>query len=160
MANERVTEDLVRDHFKRDPLFDVVKLEEQTTSNPKAKECLAKASKLGNERQGYPEFIISLPALPDHILVVECKADIAFHESPRKDQPVKFAVDGVLHYANFLSREFNVFAIAVSGADKDKVKGLVFLPREERCNKRRRPEALGHLFLRNQNQRGVNCQEY
>ena len=37
------------------------------------------------------------------------------HESTNRDEAVKYAVDGVLHYAKALSKEYNVIAIAVSG---------------------------------------------
>jgi type I restriction enzyme M protein len=33
MANERNTENIVRDHFKADPLFSVIKWEEQKSMN-------------------------------------------------------------------------------------------------------------------------------
>ncbi len=82
MPNERITEGYVRDHFKNDPLFDVIKLEEQKTSAAKAKQCLAQASKNLTGKIGYPEFIITFPALPDDIIVVECKASTKFHKSP------------------------------------------------------------------------------
>ena len=116
--NERITEDFVRDHFKNDPLFNTIKLDEQKTSIIKAKKCLSKASKNLTEKQGYPEFIISFPALPDDIIVIECKANSRFHESTARDKPSDYAVDGVLHYAGFLAQEYNVIAVAVSGTSK------------------------------------------
>lgn len=120
--SERVTEDIVREHFKRDPLFDIVKLEEQKTSAVRAKRCLAKASKHRTGKVGYPEFIITIPAFPDDIIVVECKAAPKSHESKDRDKPVDYAVDGALHYASFLSDEYNVFAIAISGTgEKHKI---------------------------------------
>lgn len=70
MANERLTEGYVRDHFKGDALFNVIKLEEQKTTLAKAKQCLSNASKNLTGKAGSPEFIISFPALPDDIIVV------------------------------------------------------------------------------------------
>lgn len=122
MANERITEDFVRDHFKNDPLFNAVKLDEQKASVVKAKRCLAKASKKMTGKGGAPEFIISFPALPDDIIVVECKADAKFHASEKLDNPTAYAVDGALHYSRFLSQEFNVISIAVSGDVLGKLK--------------------------------------
>ncbi|NWF67126.1 MAG: methyltransferase, partial [Campylobacterales bacterium] len=49
------------------------------------------------------------------MIVVECKADILKHESKTKDKYADFAVDGVLLYASYLSKDFDVLAIAVSG---------------------------------------------
>ena len=122
MPNERITEDFVRAHFKNDPLFTAIKLEEQKTSIAKARACLAKASKNLTGKGGYPEFIISIPALPDDIIIVECKADAKFHKSPTGNNPSVFAVDGALHYSSFLAKEYNVIAIAVSGDKLGKLK--------------------------------------
>ena len=122
MKNERITEDFVRDHFKGDPLFGAIRLDEQKTSIPKAKACLSKASKNLTGKSGFPEFIISVPALPDDIIVIECKADAKFHRSKLGDDPAGHAVDGALHYSAFLSQEYNVISIAVSGSDLGKLK--------------------------------------
>ena len=119
VGNERITEDFVRDHFKNDPLFSAIKLDEQKTSVAKAKICLAKASKKLTGKGGSPEFIISFPALPDDIIVVECKADAKFHKSADGNTPTGYAVDGALHYSSFLSQEYNVISIAVSGDATD-----------------------------------------
>lgn len=122
MGNERITEDLVRHHFKNDPLFSAIKLDEQKPSVAKAKKCLAKASKNLTGKIGSPEFIITFPALPDDIIVVECKADAKFHQSDDGQQPASFAVDGALHYSAFLAEEYNVISVAVSGDTLDKLK--------------------------------------
>ena len=120
--SERITEDIVRNHFKNDSLFDVIKLDEQKTTVSKAMKCLSTASKKLTHKSGFPEFIISFPDLPDDIIVVECKADTKFHESSERTKPSEYAVDGVLHYARFLSHEYNVIAIAVSGTEEGKIK--------------------------------------
>ena len=122
MKNERITEDFVRDHFKNDPLFSAIKLEEQKTSVAKAKRCLGKASKKLTGKIGYPEFIISFPALPDDIIVVECKADTKAHASEDGSNPQGYAVDAARHYSAFLAQEYNVISLAVSGSKKDKLK--------------------------------------
>lgn len=126
MKNERITEDFVRDHFKNDPLFSAIRLDEQKPSIAKAKRCLAKASKNLTGKGGSPEFIISFPALPDDIIVVECKADPKFHKSDDGQYPASYAVDGVLHYSAFLSQEYNVISIAVSGNALGKLKISTF----------------------------------
>lgn len=122
MANERITEDYVRDHFKSDPLFKAIRFDEQKTSVAKAKACLAKASKNLTGKGGSPEFIITIPALPDSIIVVECKADSKFHKSADGENPADYAVDGALHYSAFLSQSYNVISIAVSGEKLEKLK--------------------------------------
>jgi type I restriction-modification system DNA methylase subunit len=115
MANERITEDIVRNHFKNDPLFKSVKFEEQKSYNKRIIDLLQNASKSG-KGVGKPEFIISFPSGNiDYLLVIECKASVTNHRSEKVDNPKDFAVDGVLHYAKALSKEFDVVAIAVSG---------------------------------------------
>lgn len=122
MGNERITEDFVRDHFKNDSLFSVIKVDEQKASITKARRCLAKASKNLTGKSGFPEFIISFPALPDDIIVVKCKADVKFHKSADGKNPASYAVDGALHYSAFLSQEYNVISLAVSGDTVSKLK--------------------------------------
>lgn len=124
MGNERITEDIVRSHFKDDPLYKAIKLEEQKTSVPPIKKCLSEASKKQTHKAGFPDFIISFPALPNDVVIIECKSDSAFHESPggHPSDPQKYAVDGVLHYVKFLTPEYNVISIAVSGIEKSRLK--------------------------------------
>jgi hypothetical protein len=45
MANERITEDIVREHFKKDPLFAMIKMDEQKSSSKKILDLLQAASK-------------------------------------------------------------------------------------------------------------------
>ena len=115
MANERITEGFVRDHFKSDPLFKSVKWEEQKSNNKRISELLKGGSKGGGRGNGYPEFIISFPTNSNYLIVVECKAKTNKHKSEKLDNAKDYAVDGVLHYARALSNDFNVIAIAVSG---------------------------------------------
>lgn len=112
MANERKTEEIIRRHFSK--FLDQICIEEQRSSNPKTDKLLKNASKSGVGR-GYPEFIISYNNNPDFLVVIECKADVAKHESEDRDRYSEYAVDGALLYSSFLSRGFDVLAIAVSG---------------------------------------------
>ena len=113
--NERITEDLVRDFFKNDPLYKTIKLEEQKSYSKRIVELLQGASKSG-KGIGKPEFIVSFPSgNMDYLIVVECKASCAYHRSQDLTNAKDFAVDGVLHYAKKLSPQFDVIAIAVSG---------------------------------------------
>ena len=122
MANERLTEAIVRDHFKNDPLFSSIRFEEQKSSNKRIIDCLAKASKSLTGKPGRPEFIITFPSQSmEYLIVVECKADTKMHISENKDKPREYAVDGVLHYSRYLAEEYNVLSIAVSGENKDEL---------------------------------------
>ncbi|SFQ55623.1 HsdM family class I SAM-dependent methyltransferase [Parafilimonas terrae] len=126
MANERITEEIVRGHFKNDPLFNICKLEEQKSSNRRINELLQKASKAG-KGIGRPEFLISFPVQnSNYLIVVECKGELSCHQSKNLDKPKDFAVDGVLHYSKVLSEDFDVIAIAVSGQNIDTVSVSTF----------------------------------
>ena len=122
--NERKTESIVRKHFEM--FSDEIILEEQSSDNPKIKKLLSTASKngLGN---GFPEFIIQYKNNPDFIIVIECKADITKHESISKDKYKDFSVDGVLLYSSYLSKDFDVLSIAVSGENNSNKKISHFL---------------------------------
>jgi len=83
MANERITEDIFRNHFKNDPLFKSIKFEEQKSYNKRVTELLQNASKSG-KGVGKPEFIVSFPAGNiDYLLVIECKANVTNHQSTK-----------------------------------------------------------------------------
>lgn len=134
MANERVTENLVRDKLRELEYYsdsNGTHVDEQRSRIEHVRRALAVASKTGGGGGGSPEFIISNPEQSDFILIIECKADVTAHASPTcsmmigppadetsadyAKRVVRYAVDGVLHYAQHLAKEFNVIAIAVSG---------------------------------------------
>jgi type I restriction enzyme M protein len=126
--SERKTEKLIRDQFTALGYdVDGVILEEQKSDNPDINKLLKGASKTGKGGKGAPEFIISATAYPDLLVVVECKAEIKFHESPGLDQPVDFAVDGAIHYARHLAKRYNVIAIGASGQTKKELKVSAYL---------------------------------
>jgi type I restriction enzyme M protein len=140
MANERNTEDIVRDHFKNDPLYKVIILEEQNSKSQRVRNLLKTASKSGKSKKGMPEFIITFPSQNiNYIVVVECKAAVDKHESANKNKPKEYAVDGALHYAKVLSKDYNVIALAISGETARELKVSTFLwtkesPREQNLN--------------------------
>lgn len=123
MANERITESFFRNQILEDALYnnDKIIFEEQSPSNLKVKKLLTNASKSG-KGQGFPEFIIQFVDNPEVLIVVECKAEPKFHESENKDNPKSYAVDGALLYSSFLSKEFDVIAIAISGENERELK--------------------------------------
>ncbi len=124
MANERATEDIVREHLKKHGVSGQV-VSEQTSSDAQVKRALAAASK-GGSGAGKPEFIVRLPGHPKLVIVVECKPDVSRHESATRDRPVEFAVDGAVHYSRHLSKVFDVISIAVSGTDPAALKISTF----------------------------------
>lgn len=133
--NERITENLVRDRLRALDYFDTsnnVKVDEQKSGIEAVTRLLKQASKTGGSGRGAPEFIISNPDDSDFLVIIECKANSKDHASPelesillgtplnegeesRNKRVVRYAADGVLHYAQHLSREFSVVALAVSG---------------------------------------------
>lgn len=130
MANERKTEDLVRIELRRLDYYaedNTLRVEEQKSEIEAVKRLLRTASKTRKGGKGSPEFIISTTENPDFLAIIECKADPAHHESKTRNEPAKYAVDGVLHYAKSLSKEFNVIAIAVSGETESAASISTFL---------------------------------
>ena len=111
MINERKTENIVRSHFEK--LKNFVEIEEQASDIPKIEKLLKTASKKGAGK-GKPEFLITFKSNANLIIVIECKADISKHESKNKDKFSEYAVDGVLLYSSYLSKEFDILAIAIS----------------------------------------------
>ena len=128
MANERKTENIVRKHLINCGYFKDVEIivEEQKSDFILIDKLLSNASKKGTGK-GYPEFIIRSKGYSDFIIIVECKADPKKHESVNLDKYSEYAVDGVLLYASFLSKEFDVLAIAVSGENETELKISQFL---------------------------------
>lgn len=126
--NERITENLVRKKleffgYKKDNGF---LIEEQKSESPLVEKLLKSASKSGGGA-GKPEFLITKKENKEFIIVIECKADTKFHESADHDQYKDYAIDGVLLYAAYLSKEFNVIAVAVSGQTEQELKIDTFL---------------------------------
>ncbi len=129
MVNERKTEELVerrlRDYGYYAPNSGIF-VEKQQSDVARINKLLEHASKSGGG-VGRPEFIIRCDKYSDFLIIVECKADPQKHESTTRNRPREFAVDGVLLYASFLSREFDVLAIAVSGQDESSLRISHFL---------------------------------
>lgn len=123
MANERKTENIVREYLKNN---DLIIVEEQSSDNQKINKLLKQASKAGSGK-GFPEFMCQFRTNPDLLIVVECKADYKKHESANRDKYSEFAVDGALLYSSYLSKEYDVIAIAVSGETKQDLKVSHFL---------------------------------
>lgn len=130
MANERITENLVRELLRDNHYSDAdngITIEEQKSEIKNVKKLLAKASKSKTGKPGYPEFIISWDKDPNFLIVVECKAKVKEHQSTNLDKPKDYAVDGVLHYARFLSKDYTVLAIAASGTTEASLRISNFL---------------------------------
>lgn len=115
MANERNTENLVRKLFTEKGYYEdsTICVEEQRSNKVAIDTLLYGASKSGTGK-GSPEFIVTKQG-SDLLVVIECKADNKYHKSSNLDKVVDYAVDGALHYGEFLRDRFNVIAIGVSG---------------------------------------------
>lgn len=127
MKNERITENIVRNLLRKLGYYDNQEciIEEQTSNNSRIKKLLQNSSKDGNG-VGKPEFIISFKDDIDFLIIIECKSDVNKHETKERNKPKMYAVDGVLHYSKFLSMDYNVMAIAVSGETAKELKFLIF----------------------------------
>lgn len=141
MVSERITENIVRKHFTQ--FENDCLIEEQKSASPKINKLLKNASKKGDQC-GYPEFIISFKDYPELLIIVECKAKTSKHESKIRAKYAEYAVDGVLLYSSFLSKEFDVLAMAVSGQNKEELKVSHFL---QLCSEHKAKEIFGNEFL-------------
>lgn len=127
MANERKTEKIVREALTKLGYYKKgFTVSEQQCDNPKIDKLLKTASKKGGGK-GYPEFVIQSDQYSDLIIVIECKAEVKKHESATHQKYAEYSVDGVLLYASFLSKEYDVVAIAVSGETKSELRTSQFL---------------------------------
>ena len=130
-VNERKTENIVRDILKRNKVIfedeagQSVWIEEQKSDKPRIDKLLQHASKKGGG-VGRPEFIISF-SHNDVLLVIECKGGTKYHRSEELNKYADYAVDGALLYSSFLSKEFTVFAIGVSGENEREIKVDTYL---------------------------------
>ena len=145
--NERNTENLVRDALRELDYYNPensVSVEEQKSVIEAIKKLLKGGSKGLGTGSGCPEFLVSNADTPDFLIVFECKALVTDHESsyipsilagvPPTETPAalakrlqRYAVDGALHYAGQLSKEYNVIAVAVSGEKKKSAVISVYL---------------------------------
>jgi len=126
--NEKKTENLSRKFLTEVGIFnsDDFIVEEQKSDSPVIQKLLKSASKSG-VGLGKPEFIIRKKDDNDFLIVIECKADTKYHESKNRDLYKDYAVDGALLYGGYLSKEFNVIAIGISGETQENVKISTFL---------------------------------
>ena len=77
MANERITEEFVSDHFKNDVLFTSIKCEEQRSSIKRIQDLLRGESKGKGKGNGCPEFILSFPTNSSyHLWCKDFKGDL------------------------------------------------------------------------------------
>ena len=128
--SERQTENLVRNKLRGYGYYEPengITVEEQKSEIAKVRTLLSKASKNAKGNAGYPEFIISNRKDTAFLIVFECKSDVKKHESPARDKPLEYAIDGVLHYAKHLAKYYTVLAVAVSGATASAMKVSNFL---------------------------------
>ncbi|MBP1525816.1 MAG: hypothetical protein H9Q65_04555 [Spiroplasma ixodetis] len=133
MANERITEQLVRKKIKQNKYYNSldISVEEQQSKNPVINNILIKSSKSGLSNKGFPEFIIS-KSNSNLIIVIECKALNSRHVSVNFDKPKDFAVDGAIWYAKHLQSDYDVIAIGCSGqTEKEFKSSFYFFPKDK-----------------------------
>ena len=115
------------DFWVRDLLIDAnINFDAQGSSILEINDALKTASKKGNEKAGYPEFVA---VVKDYILVIEDKPDVSHHIkldekgniSDAVNAVINYAVNGAVFYAKHLVEHttFNkVIAVGVSGDEK------------------------------------------
>jgi type I restriction enzyme M protein len=118
--NERITENLFEKLLEK---YDYINNSNISVEYQKSKindinRLLNYSSKNSKNNKGYPDFIITSKKIPDFIIVVECKASVNKHKSSTLQEVKDYAVDGALHYAKSLSKNYNVLAIGFSGQNE------------------------------------------
>lgn len=88
----------------------------------KPKECSLEDYTKGGNGKAKPEFLITFNDDINTIIVVECKSTVSKHCSDNYNHPKAYAIDGVLYYAKYLKKEYNVIAVAISGTKKEHMK--------------------------------------
>lgn len=132
MATERTTEQMVYDELMKLG-YSKEQIEMQKSDDPNIQRLLSSKNS-GKSGRGMPEYIIKLRGIASDLMVVECKREISKHQSQYvtgkdlidstlidsldKDTKKTYAEDGVLHYMNDLSKEYNVVGLAISGTEK------------------------------------------
>ena len=134
MMNERITEDIVREHFKNDMLMNKNEIEIREQKDYRFNNLFKHASKKKSGNKGFPEFIISFKNYPNLLMIIECKGDKNYHESKFQNNPSSYAVDGILHYMKSVilqDKNINLIGIAVSGNNKTNLSISNFIYKNE-----------------------------
>lgn len=114
--------------FPQGDISDVEKVERLLKkAGGKPKVCALEDYTLGGKGKALPEFIITFKDDVNTLIVVECKKAVNKHETPERDHPKDYAVDGALYYAKFLKEDYNVIAVAVSGTKRETFRASAFL---------------------------------
>lgn len=114
--------------FPQGDVSDVEKVERLLKiAGGKPKVCALDDYTLGGKGKALPEFIITFKDDVNTVIVVECKKAVNKHETPDRDHPKDYAVDGALYYAKFLKEDYNVIAVAVSGTKRETLRASAFL---------------------------------
>jgi type I restriction enzyme M protein len=146
MGNEAKTENIFRTKIRKLGYYDDenIIIEEKQSDNPIIRKLLSKASKRG-KGTGYPEFIIRSKKDSNFLIVVECKASITKHQSETLNNFADYAVDGARLYSAYLSNQFDVIAIGISGERESsmRISHFLQLSGEDRCH-----NFLGHEILK------------
>jgi len=125
------------------------KWETKKTRNTIISEILKKSSKKNNGERGEPDFLY-VNESKKLLILVENKDGIKNHSSGKKNNPIHFAVDGIIHYLSFFSKEnllkhtkiiqaymedWKIIGLAVSGDISDEYNHLVstFILRKEKA---------------------------
>lgn len=140
MANEKYTENLILNAFEAklgknedfylfmqgvDKEFQIL-TQAFKEAGGKPEICELKDFSKGGNGIAQPDFIAIFDNDKDTVFICECKKGINFHQSPNLNKPKSYALDGVMYYAKFLQKYFNVIALAVSGTKDVKSTALYF----------------------------------
>ena len=128
--NEELTKDIVREKLNKSNINKNFNIEPVISTNPRINKILQNASKSGSGK-GRPEFIITDNEDSDYVIIIECKADVKKHISKKVNKYKDYAVDGAVLYSSYLSKEYDVISIGVSGEKEKDLLVSGFFSREK-----------------------------
>lgn len=124
------------------------KWEPKKTKNKVISEILKKSSKKNNGERGEPDFLY-VNEQKKLLILVENKDNIKDHVSEKRNKPINFAVDGIIHYLSFFTKQklkeqpettksylnnWKFVGLAISGDISDEYNHLIstFIIKEEK----------------------------
>lgn len=138
MKNESEKDIILYNFLSQNRTFDK-QWEVKKTQNVFVSEILKKSSKKNNNQLGYPDFIY-INESKKLLILIENKDSIKDHVSANHGNPIKYAVDGIVHYLSFFLddklnkqketvrnylTDWKIIGIAVSGNILDEYNHLV-----------------------------------
>jgi len=104
VKNESEKDIILYNFLTRDRKFSEKWETKKTTKNKVISEILKQSSKKNNGERGEPDFLY-INEQKKLLILIENKDSIKDHSSEKKNRPMNFAVDGIIHYLSFFTKQ-------------------------------------------------------